>query len=436
MDSLKCPYCNSNRLKRNGIKKNGKQKYRCKDCGRRTVAPIGLQRTDEETTKFIFQEFKNTASAIISTASPLPVEDVLKSFGVDQNIWNVDRFSIQKRNDFLFEVKVNLIKKIPDIKKYPTISPIIINSSSFSIGSKSKTSKPGKFKKALILPDSQIGFLKNNNTGKLTSFHDRRCLDIALKVANIIKPDMVVFLGDMIDFPEQTNKFLKSPDFYFTTQPSIVELGWWVSQFRNILPNSKMVYVEGNHEFRLKRSVIENLIHSYDLKPFDDLSAPPALSVRNLLSLDKTGVEYIEDYPKGEFWINDNLRVIHGNIAKSGSGETVREILKQSRTSIIQGHIHRIETASKTVHIRNKIVSYVASSFGCLCKIDGTVPSFGGDENWQQGLGVVHYEEGNGRFQIQSYFINEGEMIFGENIICSEEKEYINALRKDTGWNF
>lgn len=48
-----CPSCGSGRYKKNGHLRNGKQNYRCKDCGRQFVADCEFKTIGEETREFI-----------------------------------------------------------------------------------------------------------------------------------------------------------------------------------------------------------------------------------------------------------------------------------------------------------------------------------------------------------------------------------------------
>jgi hypothetical protein len=61
----------------------------------------------------------------------------------------------------------------------------------------------------------------------------------------------------------------------------------------------------------------------------------------------------------------------------------------------------------------------MAASPGCLARIDGAVPSTKGGidldgrpltrvEDWQQGIGIVRYEEGDGRFTYENVAIHNG----------------------------
>jgi hypothetical protein len=66
-----------------------------------------------------------------------------------------------------------------------------------------------------------------------------------------------------------------------------------------------------------------------------------------------------------------------------------------------------------------------AYSPGCLCRIDGAVPSYKGGtmtnlhpvkqyENWQQGIGIIWYKD-NGDFTIENVHIMDGWGVYSGN---------------------
>ena len=180
------------------------------------------------------------------------------------------------------------------------------------------------------------------------------------------------------------------------------------------------VHLTGNS--RLQRSIINNAKAAFGLKRANDVEGWPVLSVQNLLRVDELGVEYIDGYPAGEYWINDRIKCIHGHIVRS-NGSTAKAVSDDERVSTVFGHKHSIELHYKTVGIRNGLRTNLAFTPGCLCRIDGAVPPTKSavdvmgrpvktNENWQQGLGVVSYIEGDGEFSVELVYINEGTAIF------------------------
>ena len=159
----------------------------------------------------------------------------------------------------------------------------------------------------------------------------------------------------------------------------------------------------GNHEERMVNYLLDNAAAAFALRQGSRPDGWPVLSVPFLCRLDETNIEYLEGYPANDFWINERLRVIHGDRVKS-SGSTAHVYLNEHKTSVIYGHIHRREWAERTFVKFDGAKTIMAATPGCLAKVDGAVPSTKGGldlhgrpltvvENWQQGIGVVTYED-------------------------------------------
>jgi hypothetical protein len=368
---------------------------------------------------------------VVVSDNPRSLEALLRVCKVDMSIWEVDTYRVNKWEvalkikeqiiqQPLYQVKANLIRILPIKTEFPHLVPL---STSIKVYKVLKPTKSRSLYKSLIIPDSQNGYYRDMQSGEMLPFHDRRAWDVALQVAKEIRPDTIILLGDMLDLPDWTDKFLKSPEVYFTTQPALNELNWWIAQLATT--GAEIHYIEGNHEYRLTRGVITNIVAAYKIRPANMPDVPPSLSVENLLGLPGLKVIYHGPYPDGEYWINDNLRVSHGAVVRQGPGDTVKAILAEARNSEIVGHIHRHEMAHKTVHPRTGPITYVAYSPGTICNISSLrtlPPGKSKRNNWQQGLGIVDYEEGNGLFQIHPHSINEGRLLIGNKIISADKQ--------------
>jgi hypothetical protein len=169
---------------------------------------------------------------------------------------------------------------------------------------------------------------------------------------------------------------------------------------------------------------------AYKLKAVN--SNDPALSIENLLDLKNLHINYHGDYPNGRLFLNENLACVHGELARGGSGDTSKALLNRYDFSLIYGHIHRQEMLSQTKPHFSKERTRKVFSPGTISRIDGQVPSKSRDVNWQQGLAVVEYEEGDGLFDITPITINQGQCIFrGRKYIGTFD---IKELLKDTNY--
>jgi predicted phosphodiesterase len=275
--------------------------------------------------------------------------------------------------------------------------------------------------KALIIPDVQIGFVRQEN-GKLIPMHDRNALDAALQLAQAYDWDKIIFLGDYLDLAEWSDKFVRSPDMYFTTQASLIEGSWWLTQFRKANVDTPIYLIEGNHEKRMTSALLSHLVAASKIRAVNELTLDPSLSVPKLLALHQLGIEWVGNYPNGQVWLNDDFVVIHGDIARGKTLDTARAVVENSDVSTIFGHIHRVELATRTIHRRNGgIRTVVAASMGCLCKLTGDVPGVRDRQQWQNGLGVVEYTDG-GWGDIHTVFINDGTLIYGGSRFSGRER--------------
>lgn len=269
---------------------------------------------------------------------------------------------------------------------------------------------------AVILPDTQIGYRYYTDTEEYDPFHDEAAIDVALSLVENIHPDKVVLLGDFLDLPN-FGTFEQEATFARTTQRAL-DYGYKLLCTLRALVGEQceIVIMEGNHDRRLEKMVTRNAMEAFGLRRADDISGWPVLSLPHLLRLGELGISYIGGYPAGSYWINDRLKCIHGSLVRSG-GSTAKAVVDAERASVIFGHIHRIETHYKTSDVREGGTTRLAHTPGCLCRIDGAVPSAKGStdlsgrpirhyEDWQQGLSVVTYQDGDAPFNLESVFIN------------------------------
>lgn len=254
----------------------------------------------------------------------------------------------------------------------------------------------------VFLPDMQMGYWNNN--GELITTHDEAAMDIAHQIMadaeQMYGIDVVVNAGDNIDFPA-LGSYRVPPALLQTTQLAIDRAATEAATQRILAPNARNWWLEGNHERRMTSYLIDKAAPLVALRKAND--PLPALSVASLCRFDEFGIEYIDPYPDGEIWINDHLRFEHGSLYANGPGSTAAKHLRNG-VSVGYGHIHRQEMLHETRHTARGPRTHFAGSPGCLCRIDGIVPSSktgitseglqagSKSENWQQGLWVFWFQ--------------------------------------------
>lgn len=268
--------------------------------------------------------------------------------------------------------------------------------------------KERKHQTVVIVPDPQIGFRRYED-GSLEPFHDDAAMEIALQIIRDSKPDKIVMLGDAIDGTEWTSKFIVEPEFVLTTQPAIDRLHRFIAEQLTEAPAECSLHLlEGNHDARMSYAVTRNAMAALRLRQANAPESWPVLSMQHLLRMSEFGsttageqrVSYHAGYPAGRMKIADGFGSVTPLFAIHGERLDVSKVAKHERQSFVQGHIHRIQDWSETYEINGEAIHVSAWSPGCLCRIDGAVPSARGAsdsrgkpihriENWQQGVAVV-----------------------------------------------
>ncbi len=107
----------------------------------------------------------NTGEATSKGSTIKTLDDLIVACEIDLNIWKIDRHVVNKwevkakdRDVFpLFQVKAWLSKIVAEDTKFPVLEPVRIQMPEIS----EKVHRPKGLKKALIIPDAQIGFKKD-----------------------------------------------------------------------------------------------------------------------------------------------------------------------------------------------------------------------------------------------------------------------------------
>lgn len=308
---------------------------------------------------------------------------------------------------------VTLSPEWADGPKWPVIQP----APAYRLPTPKATKRSADgWRTCVVLPDIQAGYFRAAS-GELEPIHDERAVSVALAILRDVRPDLVVLVGDNADFVE-FGKYRHTAAFAQTTQATIDRLGLLCAELRAAAPEARIAWIAGNHEERMPNYLLDNARAAFGLRQANTPESWPVLSVPGLCHFDRYGIEYLPGYPASSLWINDRLRVIHGDKVRSG-GSTAHGYLANEKVSQVFGHIHRREYAARTRDDRDGPKEVMAASPGCLARIDGVVPSTKGGtdldgrpilrtEDWQQGLAVIEYEDGDGRFTYENVAIHEG----------------------------
>lgn len=217
-------------------------------------------------------------------------------------------------------------------------------------------------KRALIIPDCHI------------PYEDKRAYQLMLDVAQEIKPDEIVILGDYADF-YGVNSHGKSPSISETLEDEIYEVHARLRELKKLFPKSKRVFIEGNHEYRLARYIQNKCPDLYGL-----------LNVNSLLELNCYGFEFIPYGPNQKYSVlGSKLFARHEPLA--GGKHVAQNTVEKAMKSVIFGHTHRLQEA-QTVAMDGQ--NFRGISSGWLGDHTHPVMQYvKGHHQWAHGFSIV-----------------------------------------------
>ena len=238
-------------------------------------------------------------------------------------------------------------------------------------------------------------------------FHDIDALNLFFKFIKSTRPDTIILNGDIIDCyklfkNEQTP--ISSAEFEHE-----VDLTRQVLQrIRNTCPDSEIIMIEGNHEFRLRKYLIQRAPHLYKLLLggfFDNSNSGTLMDY--LLNCWKYKIEYIplkenmNKFSHNYIQIQD-IFIGHFDKVTKHAGYTAKNLREDMGVNIVQSHTHRIGSSYKTFLDGTRF----GLEIGCLCYD----PTYQNACDWQLGF-LFAYMENDKKFFPYQIIINDNSFI-------------------------
>ena len=205
-------------------------------------------------------------------------------------------------------------------------------------------------------------------------FQDHTACDMALRFIRQHRPDTIHLLGDICDF-YACSKFDKDPCRRETLQDELDETAQFLQRIRRSAPSARIIYSEGNHEFRLRR---------YLRSEAKALASLRSLQLEKLLDLPSLSIQFRH---QDEPYRIGSLLYTHGSIVRKWSAYTAKAHFEKYGCSVIHGHTHRFGS----FYHSNITDVHGAWENGCLC---GLQPEYVESPDWQQGWSVVRGRSG------------------------------------------
>lgn len=198
------------------------------------------------------------------------------------------------------------------------------------------------------------------------------------------KPDYVILGGDILDM-WAVSAHSKDPKDGQELNEEFDAAKIFLKQVRKAAKKAQIVYLEGNHEARLRKYLLHNAGAIAGLK---------SLELATLLDLDTLDIEWV---PDTQLYFIDDFLFRHGHemFGFSGvPGNNARKGIATYHSNYIQGHIHK----ANVMHVGNARVNFIGVENPCLCSMD---PSYmKGAASWQQGY-TIGEQDDNERWQIR-----------------------------------
>jgi len=200
-------------------------------------------------------------------------------------------------------------------------------------------------------------------------FQDKSACRMALAFIREHRPATVHLLGDVADF-YSISRFVKDPARKEDLQADLDATRAFLGQVRDAAPSARIVYSEGNHEFRLRR---------YLASEAKALAMLRDLRLERLLDFESLGIRF---QPQDRPYRVGSLLFTHGQLVRKWSAASARGHFEKYGCCVIHGHSHRLGA----FYHRDINDTYAAWENGCLCNLN---PDYVTAPDWQHGWSVV-----------------------------------------------
>lgn len=224
-------------------------------------------------------------------------------------------------------------------------------------------------------------------------YEDKPAVNLLLGFIEEMNPCRIILNGDIADF-YSISRFDKNPNRVFNLQGELNSVCDFFDKLKDVSPKSEILYIQGNHEDRLRK---------YLWSKGSELASLDCLDLTKLLRFNEFKIQYIED----GYWLG-KLYVTHGSLIRKDAGATAKAEFVKNGCSGISGHSHR--DAKFTV--RNQGGHFAWWESYCLCDLN---PEYiDGIANWTHGFAMVTLVDD--RIFVEQIPIIHGRYIYGGKI--------------------
>lgn len=228
-----------------------------------------------------------------------------------------------------------------------------------------------KSKTTLIIPDVQY------------PYHDSLALAKLIKVAKDHQPDQIVQIGDGIDFPQVSQWSKGTAGEYADTLQEHID-GYrreFLVPLRETAPQARIMWLEGNHDLRLREFVRKYAAPLTNLR---------ALEVESLFLLQDLDVRY----ERGPLRIATNTLAVHGHEAggycASASAWDAKFTKRYgSDKNFVFGHTHQPFLITRSYGYGGKVTPRFTMNAGSVMDPVAATYVKDGSVNWTMSFGFL-----------------------------------------------
>lgn len=212
-------------------------------------------------------------------------------------------------------------------------------------------------------------------------FHSEKAIETAVAFGQKRKVDGILFGGDAMDCLSLSFWPTANRDFPAEVEAMADFLDWMKQEF----PTQKMVYIRGNHEYRLERFFIANA---------PELVNMPTSDMESTLGMEQRGIVLLEDK---QVVMAGKLPIIHGHECRvsRGSVNAAKSLFNKFKSSGMCSHLHSTSEHS-TSNVSGDLLT--TWSVGALCDLK---PDYCPINDWNWGCALINVEK-NGNFEVEN----------------------------------
>lgn len=211
-------------------------------------------------------------------------------------------------------------------------------------------------------------------------YHDKATVEAFVAECRHRAVTGVLLNGDILDCGECSDHYRNPGEPRLEEELTTGER--FFAWLRSRLPGARIVYKEGNHEFRIPRYLANNA---------PALCNSKHVQLPKLLDLDRYGVEWVADKRVVQL---GKLPVVHGHEFRGGGGvNPARWLFLRSVSTAMCNHFHRSSEHFETGLDRRV---HGVWSVGCACYL---YPQYDPQNKWNWGYALVEVGQG-GAFEV------------------------------------